>query len=145
MLMKIQTMTINDYEDVYSLWTNTPGVGMRSVDDSKQGIEKFLNRNPTTNFVAVDDDKIVGVILSGHDGRRGYIYHTAVDIKFRGQGIGTKLLESVYGALEKEGVTKAALVVFTNNEIGNSFWKTKGFEKRIDLNYYNKSLNSENK
>ncbi|MDF2674541.1 MAG: ypeA, partial [Clostridiales bacterium] len=125
--MKIQVMTIKDYEDVYSLWTNTPGVGIRSIDDSKPGIEKFLDRNPATSFVAVDDNKIVGVILCGHDGRRGYIYHTAVDIKYREQGIGTKLLEAVYAALKGEGINKAALIVFSNNGIGNSFWKSRGW------------------
>lgn len=143
--MKIQVMSINDYNHIINLWQGTAGMGIRSVDDSKLGIEIFLKRNPTTNFVAIEDNKIVGAILSGHDGRRGYIYHTAVDVKFRGQGIGTKLLEAVYCALEKEGITKAGLVVFTNNEIGNSFWKSKGLEKRTDLNYYSKSLNSENR
>lgn len=138
-------MDINDYEDVYCLWTNTPGVGMRSIDDSKPGIEKFLKRNPNTNFVAIDNNKTVGVILCGHDGRRAYIYHTAVDIKYRNQGIGTMLLEKVYAALMSEGITKVALVVFTNNEIGKSFWKSKDFEKRNDLNYFNKSINSENR
>lgn len=142
--MKIQLMTIDDYDNVYTLWTSTPGVGMRSIDDSRPGIEKFLKRNPYTNFIALEDNKVVGVILCGHDGRRAYIYHTAVDVNFRGQGIATKLLETVYSALDKEGINKAALVVFTYNELGNAFWKAKGWGKRMDLNYYNKSLNSEN-
>lgn len=143
--MKIRNMVIDDYEKVYKLWTNTAGMGMRSLDDSKAGIAKFLKRNPTTNFVAAVNDEIVGVILSGHDGRRGYIYHTAVDINYRGQGIGRRLVEAVYKALDGEGITKVGLVVFTNNDIGNMFWKSIGWEKRVDLNYYNKSLNLENK
>lgn len=143
--MRIQLMTIDDYENVYSLWTSTSGMGMRSIDDSKPGIEKFLKRNPATNFIAIDDNKLIGAILCGHDGRRAYIYHTAVDINYRGKGIGTKLLEAVYSELKIEGINKAALVVFTNNETGNSFWESKGWEKRIDLNYYNRSLNNENK
>lgn len=143
--MKIRTMVIEDYEKVYKLWTSTAGMGMRSLDDSKMGIAKFLKRNPTTNFVAVVNEEIVAVILSGHDGRRGYIYHTAVDINYRGQGIGTKLVESVCKSLEEEGITKAGLVVFKNNDIGNSFWKSIGWEERTDLNYYSKSLNLENK
>lgn len=142
--MRIRLMNINDYEDVFDLWTRTAGMGMRSIDDSRPGVEKFLTRNPNTNFVAVDGDKVVGVILSGHDGRRGYIYHAAVDMEYRRHGIGTSLLETVYAALKSEGVNKAALVVFSNNETGNSFWKSRGWEKRTDLNYYNKSLNSEN-
>lgn len=143
--MKIRLMCINDYKQVFELWKNTAGVGLRSIDDSEPGIEKFLMRNANTNFVAIENNKIIGIILSGHDGRRAYIYHTAVNSKFRGHGIGTKLLEAVYSALEKEGITKAALVVYENNEIGNSFWKSKGWEKRMDLNYYNKSLNRNNR
>jgi ribosomal protein S18 acetylase RimI-like enzyme len=143
--MKIRTMVIDDYDKVYKLWTNTTGMGLRSIDDSKTGIAKFLIRNPSTNFVAIVNDKIVGVILSGHDGRRGYIYHTAVDINYRGQGIGRGLVEAVYKALNEEGITKAGLMVFKNNNIGNTFWKSIGWEERDDLNYYSKSLNLENK
>lgn len=142
--MKIQLMTINDYDNVHHLWTSTTGMGLRCIDDSKPGIEKFLKRNPSTNFIALEDNKIVGVIMCGHDGRRAYIYHTAVDINYRGQGIATKLLEAVYDALNREGINKAALVVFTHNDLGNFFWKSRGWEKRNDLNYYNKSLNNEN-
>lgn len=142
--MLIREMAISDYDEVYKLWANTAGMGMRSIDDSKQGIEKFLMRNPTTNFVAVADGKIVGVILCSHDGRRGYIYHTAVDIEHRGNGIGKSLVDKVLEALEKEGINKAALVVFKNNDIGNAFWEKIGFEVRNDLNYRNKSINLKN-
>lgn len=143
--MEIRNMVIEDYEKVYKLWTNTTGMGMRSLDDSKNGIAKFLKRNPATNFVATENDEIVGVILSGHDGRRGYIYHMAVDMNYRRQGVGRRLVESVCKALDEEGITKIALVVFKNNDIGNLFWESIGWEKRVDLNYYNKSLNPENR
>ena len=142
--MEIRMMTIYDYEKVYELWTNTAGMGIRSLDDSKEGIAKFLKRNPTTNFVAIIDDTIIGVILSGNDGRRGYIYHTAVDIKHRGNGIGKSLVNRALEALAKEGINKAALVVFKNNDIGNAFWDSIGFEERVDLNYRNKSINIKN-
>ena len=142
--MEIKMMTISDYEKVYELWTNTAGMGIRSLDDSKEGIEKFFKRNPTTNFVAMLDDKIIGVILSGHDGRRGYIYHAAVDIRYRGNGIGKLLVNRALEALEKEGINKVALVVFKNNDIGNAFWDSIGFEERVDLNYRNKSINIKN-
>ncbi|KUO76380.1 MAG: acetyltransferase [Clostridia bacterium BRH_c25] len=142
--MEIRVMTIADYEKVYELWTSTAGMGMRSLDDSKEGIAKFLKRNPATNFVAIIDDMIIGVILSGHDGRRGYIYHTAVDIKYRGNGIGKTLVNRALGALEKEGINKVALVVFKSNSIGTAFWNAIGFEERIDLNYRNKSINIKN-
>lgn len=142
--MEIKVMTIEDYERVYKLWSHTDGMGMRSLDDSRDGISKFLHRNPTSNFVAVINNEIVGIILSGHDGRRGYIYHAVVKVEFRGQGIGKALTEAVFKALEKEGVTKAGLVVFKTNEIGNPFWKSQGWEERTDLNYYSKSININN-
>jgi ribosomal protein S18 acetylase RimI-like enzyme len=138
-------MNIEDYETVYKLWTNTSGMGMRSLDDSREGIEKFLKRNPETNFVAIEGDRIVGVTLGGHDGRRGYIYHTAVDADYRERGVGKSLVEAVMAAFEKEGINKAALVVFSTNEKGNRFWKAMGWKTRSDLNYYNKSININNK
>jgi ribosomal protein S18 acetylase RimI-like enzyme len=142
--MEIRIMTIEDYESVYKLWSNTAGIGIRSLDDSREGISKFLLRNPTSNFVAVMNNEIVGVVLSGHDGRRGYIYHALVTADFRGQGIGKALTEAVYAALKEEGINKIGLVVFKNNEIGNPFWKSQGWEQRTDLNYYNKSINMNN-
>lgn len=142
--MKINLLTIDDYEKVYELWSNTSGIGIRSLDDSKNGISKFLLRNPTSNFVATINDEFVGVILSGHDGRRGYIYHAAVKSDYRGQGIGKALLEKVYIALEQEGITKVGLVVFKTNEIGNSFWKSQGLEERTNLNYYSNAININN-
>ncbi|MFL0195699.1 GNAT family N-acetyltransferase [Clostridium sp. WILCCON 0269] len=142
--MQIRTMTIDDYEEVYQLWTNTPGMGMRSVDDSKEGIEKYLNRNPETCFIAEFENKIIGVILSGHDGRRGYIHHTAVNATVRKQGIGTALVNAATEALKKQGINKVALVAFRTNKLGNSFWKALGFEYRNDLVYRNKNLNDNN-
>jgi len=135
--MEIVEMKISNYEDIFILWTSTPGMGLRNLDDSKEGIDKFLRRNPTTNFIAEEDGEIVGSILCGHDGRRGYIYHTAVDMRYRGKGVGKNLVNSVINALKREGINKAALVVFTNNEVGNGFWRSMGWEKREDLNYYN--------
>ncbi|MCB2297869.1 GNAT family N-acetyltransferase [Clostridium tagluense] len=140
--MEIKTMAIDDYENVYQLWSNTTGMGIRNLDDSKKGISKFLLRNPTSNFVAIINGEIVGVILCGHDGRRGYIYHAAVKINYRGQGIGKALLKAVYYALEQEGITKSGLVVFKTNEIGNSFWKSQEWEERTDLNYYSNAINN---
>ncbi len=142
--MEILQMEISNYEEVFKLWTSTKGVGMRNLDDSKEGISKFLKRDPTTNFIAVDNDNIVGVILCGHDGRRAYIYHTAVHKEYRGKSIGRRLVDKVMNALNQEGINKAALVVFNNNEIGDAFWSSIGWEKREDLNYYNLSLNNGN-
>ncbi|MGB7604436.1 MAG: GNAT family N-acetyltransferase [Lutisporaceae bacterium] len=142
--MIIRIMTISDYEKVYELWTKIEGMGMRSIDDSKEGISKFLERNPNSNFVAIIDGTIIGTILCGHDGRRGYIYHAAVDNKYRGNGVGKLLVNGTLEALEKEGINKVSLVVFKNNDIGNSFWNALGFDERIDLKYRNKSINKNN-
>ena len=92
----IRTMTIEDYEQVHDLWMKIHGFGIRSVDDSKEGVERFLKRNPTTSVVAVEDDKIVGAILCGHDGRRGCLYHVCVDEAYRMRGIGRFELLRLY-------------------------------------------------
>lgn len=138
--MIIRKMTITDYDGVYKLWINTPGMGLNNLDDSKEGIEKYLIRNPQTCFVAEDDNRIIGVILCGNDGRRGYIHHTAVDTTKRTRGVGTALVNAALDALKNEGINKVALVVFEKNEIGNSFWEKRGFTVREDLVYRNKSL-----
>jgi len=136
----IRQLTIADYDAVYSFWMNTPGMGLNDIDDSREGIAKYLARNPHTCFVAIEQERIVGVILSGHDGRRGYIYHTAVDAALRKRGIGTALLNAAMDALKSEGISKVALVVFKNNSIGNEFWEKRGFMIREDLNYRNKAI-----
>ena len=138
--MSIRLMTINDYEKVYELWKSCAGMGLNNLDDSKEGVEKFLERNPDTCFVADVDNNIVGVIIVGNDGRRGYIYHTAVNPQYRKQGIAKSLVDTAMTALQKIGINKAALVVFDRNEIGNDFWEKMGFTIRDDLIYRNKAL-----
>ena len=136
----IRRMTAQDYGNVYALWLSTPGMGLNTADDSREGIEKYLQRNPTTCFVAEEDGAVVGVILSGHDGRRGYIHHMAVRENTRRRGIGGALLQSAMDALKAEGIVKVALVVFARNQLGNEFWEHHGFSKREDLNYRNRAI-----
>ena len=119
-------------------------MGLNTLDDSREGIESYLKRNPTTCFIAKDGKRVIGVILSGHDGRRGYIYHIAVEIAERGRGIGKELVDKAIEALKKEGIHKVALVVFDKNEIGNKFWEGIGFEERKDLVYRNKVITIRN-
>lgn len=138
--MNIRIMNIEDYDKIYDLWLHTPGMGLNTTDDSRQGIEKYLKRNPTSCFVAEEDGRIIGVIMSGHDGRRGFIHHTCVHSDFRGQGIGKLLAEHALNALELEGIHKVALVAFSRNEIGNMFWEKMGFTTRNDLTYRNKNI-----
>ncbi len=141
--MHVRQMTIEDYPDVFQLWTNTPGIGLRKVDDSHEGIGRFLARNPDTSFVACEDG-IAGVILCGHDGRRGHIYHMAVDAAFKRRGVGKALVDAALAALKAQGITRVKLDAFKDNEEGNAFWESMGFFHRSDLYYWNKSLNDEN-
>lgn len=138
--MKIRIMTIADYDAVYALWLSCRGMGLNNLDDSREGIERFLKRNPDTCFVAEDGRNIVGVIIAGNDGRRGYIYHTAVNPEFRRKGIARALVNAALEALHDLGINKTALVVFERNADGNAFWESIGFTERNDLVYRNKAL-----
>ena len=135
MRMEIRLMTPEDYDQVYALWLRTPGVGLNSVDDSREGITRYLNRNPETCFVALRAGALIGVILSGHDGRRGYVYHMAVDAGERRHGIGNQLLAAALNALRAQGIAKTALLAFRHNVPGNAFWDRKGFSVRDDVLY----------
>ena len=136
----IRTMTIQDYDAVHQLWLSCAGMGLNDVDDSREGIGRFLKRNPSTCFVAVEDGQVAGCIMAGHDGRRGYIYHTAVHPSQRRKGIAAALVEDALAALKDEGISKVALVVFSRNVQGNAFWEKQGFTQRNDLVYRNKNL-----
>lgn len=138
--MKIRPMKIDDYTAVFNLWMSCKGMGLNDIDDSMEGISRFLKRNPDTCFVAVRNEALIGVILAGNDGRRGFIYHTAVLPSCRHQGIATRLVDTVMAAFAAIGITKVALVVFYRNEGGNSFWEAQGFTSREDLVYRNKAL-----
>ena len=136
-------MTIADYDQVYALWLATPGMGLNNLDDSREGINRYLARNPTTCFVAetgTNGGLIIGVILSGHDGRRGYIHHAAVTGSEQRRGIGAALVNASMDALKREGINKVALVVFGKNEKGNAFWEKQGFATRSDLYYRDKAI-----
>jgi len=138
--MKIRNMRLDDYDNVYALWLSCPGMRLNDLDDSREGIAKYLARNPDTCFVAEERGEIVGAILTGHDGRRGYISHTAVSPAHQRQGIGRQLVEAALEALEQEGIHKVCLVAFADNEQGNAFWKKMGFTQRPDLIYRNRAL-----
>ena len=136
----LRPMTVADYDSVYRLWTATPGMGLNTVDDSREGISRYLRRNPTTSFVALRGEELIGVILCGHDGRRGIIHHTAVRTDMRGRGIGKTLVKTALDALRAEGIAKVLLVVFHKNKLGNAFWERLGFTAREDLVYRNLTL-----
>lgn len=140
----IRAMETTDYENVYKLWKKIKGFAIRSIDDSKEGVDRFLLRNPGISVVAEEDGKIVGAILCGHDGRRGCLYHVCVDPDYRLRGIGKEMVVFCMNALHKEGINKVSLIAFTQNDIGNAFWKEIGWTRREDLNYYDFTLNTEN-
>ena len=120
------------------------GFAIRSIDDSREGVERFLKRNPATSVVAEENGEIVGSILCGHDGRRGCLYHVCVREDCRMRGIGKSMVVRCMEELEKEKISKVSLIAFTENDIGNAFWKEIGWTKREDLNYYDFVLNREN-
>ena len=138
--MSIRIMRPSDYESVYQLWTSCRGMGLNDLDDSKESIEKFLNRNPETCFVAEEGQSVIGAVIAGNDGRRGYIYHAAVSPAHRRRGVATKLIDSVISAFGRLGVNKVALVVFSANADGNAFWEKIGFSSREDLVYRNRAI-----
>jgi ribosomal protein S18 acetylase RimI-like enzyme len=137
--MIIRQMTINDYEELLRLWENTPGIGV-SEADSRENIERFLNRNSCFNMVCQIDNRIVATVLCGYDGRRGYIYHVAVDNKYRLRGIGLALVDEVLKRLRTEGVDKCHLFVFSDNYPAQDFWSNTGWEQRDDLLIYSRKL-----
>lgn len=140
----IRPMKTEDYEAAFALWSNCGGVGLRSLDDSREGILRFLQRNPGLSMVAVEQEDLVGVLLCGHDGRRGTIYHVAVRPQVRRKGIGRALVSAAIDAFRTEQIHKVALVVYSSNEAGNLFWEALGFADRADLIYRDRSLNELN-
>ena len=141
----IRAMTAGDYPGLYALWMTIKGFGIRSLDDSREGVEKFLKRNPGCSVVAVDrEGAVVGGILCGHDGRRGCLYHVCVREDYRRLGIGKAMVVHCMNVLKGEGINKVSLIAFTRNDVGNAFWNTIGWTKRLDLNYYDFTLNEAN-
>lgn len=140
---EIRQVTIDDYEAIYALWNSTEQSrrALNPVDDSREGICRYLKRNPNTCFAAVRDGRIIGVILTGHDGRRGIIHHMCVHPDCRRMGIAARLVSEAEKALKEEGIQKVFGLVFVDNEAANAFWEKQGYSLRTNLNYRNKSLN----
>ena len=149
MSISIRQVKIEDYDRIFALWNSTEQSkrALNPVDDSREGIEKYLKRNPTTCFLAEVQDgtgdapEVVGVILTGHDGRRALIHHMCVHPSFRREGIASQLVQKAEEALRKEGINKIIGFVFKDNDVANSFWERQGYTLRTNLNYRNKSLN----
>lgn len=138
--MIIRTMLEQDYEEAYEMWMRAGKSGVRAIEDSRDGIVRFLKRNPDTSFIAQIDERIVGVLMCGHDGRRGYIYHTAIRDTSRAKSIGRGLLDAMESAMKKLGITKVGLLVDIENEEGARFWELLGWTRREDLVYFDRVI-----
>ncbi|EHJ92499.1 GNAT family N-acetyltransferase [Vreelandella boliviensis] len=133
--MYYRTMTINDYESAITLWSESEGVRLRDAD-SREGIEKYLLRNPGLSFVAEVEGKLVGTIMAGHDGKRGYVQHLSVADSHRRMGIATELVNLCLEALKSEGLLKSHLMILAQNETAKQFWANQGWACRSDILLY---------
>ncbi len=140
----IMPMTEGDYDEVRALWMTIRGFGIRALDDSREDIQRFIRRNPTTSVVARMDGRIVGSILCGSDGRQGALYHVCVARDYRRRGIGTHMVGYCMHQLRLMGINKVSLIAFTSNDAGNAFWKQIGWTRKSDVNYYEFVLNEQN-
>lgn len=133
--MEISRISAQDYSVIYEILAQVAHSGIR-VEDDIAGFERFLRRNPDSNFIARVDDRIVGILLAGHDGRRGHIYHTAILDPNRSRTIGKALLEALYAAFADDSIRKVGVLVDVGNDAGHDFFTAHGFLQREDLNYF---------
>lgn len=131
----IREMTIDDYDQVYSLWLVTTKRAL-SQADSRENIEKYLIHNKGMSLVGIKDGKIIATVLAGHDGRRGFIHHMAVSPDYRRQGIGRSLAKEADNRIKSAGIAKTHIFCYKNNELGQPFWKAMGFKKRDDIDVF---------
>ncbi|MEI6211188.1 MAG: GNAT family N-acetyltransferase [bacterium] len=139
MRYRIAKMTIRDYEAVITLWRGLPGIGLDDDSDAKAGIARYLKRNPGLSFVARCDRTVVGAVLSGHDGRRGYLHHLAVAVPHRKQGLGQLLVNRCLRALAARRISKCNIFLFRSNAAGRAFWEHAGWNTRGDLHILQKA------
>ena len=130
--MDITDFSISDYDEARSFWAGIEGVELDDAD-SRSVMEAYLERNPGMSFVARHDGKIVGAVLCGHDGRRGYLHHLAVLPEHRGAGVGRALVDRCLSALASAGIQKCNIFVFAENRAGIGFWKRTGWSEYDDL------------
>jgi N-acetylglutamate synthase len=136
--------TIDLYEEVIFLWKQCDGIGLSDAD-SRGSIQAYLERNPGMSFVASENSNIIGAILCGHDGRRGYIHHLAVSAEYRRQGLGHGLVEKSLSVLQAVGIQKCHLFIFNNNTSGIKFWENIGWTYRKDINVISKTIEQADK
>lgn len=128
-------MTISDYDAVIELMQQTPGISFRDAD-SHESTAHYLERNPGLSFVCEADRQLVGCVMSGHDGRRGYLQHLVVLPAYRRQGIANALVERCLSELEKLGIHKCHIDVFKTNTLASAYWESQGWKLRTDILRY---------
>ncbi|MBR5337089.1 MAG: GNAT family N-acetyltransferase [Lachnospiraceae bacterium] len=142
--IQIRKMTCEDYDDVNDLWHSIKGFVLRSIDDSREGVERFIRRNPDTCVVAEESGRIVGSILCGHDGRKGCMYHVCVSPDHRRRGIGKSMVSFALEKLKEEKINDVSIIAFSKNDVGNLFWNKLGWEMQDNINSYEIRINKEN-
>jgi N-acetylglutamate synthase len=128
----VRIFRINDYGAVFALWRRSEGVGLNE-SDTPIAIAAFLHRNPRLSFVAEQKGRIIGAVLCGHDGRRGYLHHLAVSKRHRQHGIGRQLVSVCLAKLGKVGIHKCNIFIYANNAAGMKFWEHAGWSLRTEL------------
>ena len=128
----VRVFHVEDYDAVLALWRRTEGVGLNE-SDTRSAIAAYLRRNPRFSFVAEKDGRIVGAVLCGHDGRRGYLHHLAMAKRNRQRGIGRQLVNACLAKLRKAGIQKCNIFIFANNAAGMKFWAHTGWKLRTEL------------
>jgi ribosomal protein S18 acetylase RimI-like enzyme len=131
----ISTMVLADYDAVMDLMRGTPGVSIRDAD-SRASTARYLERNPGLSFVARIGEETVGCIMSGHDGRRGYLQHLVVSPQYRRQGIANALVASCVAALAVLGIHKSHIDVLKTNPDASAYWERQGWQLRTDIHRY---------
>lgn len=130
--VRIEEMTIDHYDQVYALWNSSQSIEVTDID-SREGIQRFLERNPGLSLVACHGNRLVGAVLCGHDGRRGYIDQLVVDKEYRRQGIGRSMVARCLYHLMRHGIRRLYLFVFEDNEEATAFWKSLGWSPRVEM------------
>jgi putative acetyltransferase len=125
-------MTADDLDTVVALWSTTEGVGLNE-SDSPERLRAYLNRNPGLSLVVRDGEQVIGAVLCGHDGRRGYLNHLAVRPEYRQCGLGRQMVETCLASLRHLGISKCNIFLYADNELGERFWKRCGWSHRSDL------------
>lgn len=138
--MEIRELTIENFEEVFSLWESSGGIGLDRMSDTKERIWIYFRRNPGLSFAAFEKGKVIGAVLCGHDGRHGYLYHLSVAEAHRHKGVGTALTEKVISKLRILGVRKCITFVFPNNAEGQNFWAGNGWAERTELKVLTKNI-----